>query len=231
MRYYRDRNGAQQLYLTDAEIDQIAEDELRKAGLLPRVDSCRVDIEGLIERHLGAHLDVGATLDADILGTTEFWKGEPPVILINRELTDAAFEVDEFSGTLGRWRATLAHEATHVILHPLLFELNAAQESMFAPAERSEGEIVRCFKRDSSFAGRTNDPREYQANKGMAGLLMPRSVFGQVARDVLPALKLVPAVVEHLARQFEVSRQATRIRLASLGFTSPAGELVAGLFS
>lgn len=230
MRYYRDAKGAQQLFLTDAEIDQIAEDELQKANLMPTPGSGSVDIEDFVEHYLGARLDAGAHLEVDVLGTTEFRRGEPPVIRVNRVLTDAAFEVDEYSGTLGRWRATLAHEATHVLIHPLLFELNPAQEAMFDNDGSSDGDVVLCLKRDTTFAGRSRDPREYQANKGMAALLMPRAVFSQVAREAATA-PLAPRLVEHLARQFEVSRQATRIRLTSLGFLTPEGDLVAGLFA
>jgi hypothetical protein len=223
MRYYRDRWGAQQLYFKDGEIDEIAEDQLRIGGFLPPADAGRVDIEGFVERHLGAHLDVGAELEPDILGTTELRPGEAPVVLVNRQLTDAAFEVDEFSGTLGRWRATVAHEATHVLLHARLFDLNAGQQTMFAGEPTGGEALVRCLKRDGSFGGRAVDPREYQANLGMAALLMPRSIFGAAARSLLDASRAHAAVVEQLARRFEVSRQATRIRLTALGMVLDAG--------
>jgi Zn-dependent peptidase ImmA (M78 family) len=133
-------------------------------------------------------------------------------------LTDAAFEVDEFSGTLGRWRATVAHEATHVLLHARLFDLNADQQTLFASEAADETPLVKCLKRDGSFAGPAVDPREYQANLGMAALLMPRSVFTSVARSLLDAAGAYGSIVEQLARRFAVSRQATRIRLAGLGF-------------
>ncbi len=156
MRWYRDHEGTQQVYLKDAEIDEITEGELRKAGLMPTVDTCRVDIEVFVERHLGAHLDLGAALDDDVLGVTELRRGEPARILINRDLTDSAFEIDEYSGTLGRWRATLAHEGTHVLLHGFLFDLDPDQQSMFAETI-ADDRLVRCYKRDTSFAGRSRD--------------------------------------------------------------------------
>ena len=131
MRWYRDHEGTQQVYLKDAEIDEITEEELRKAGLMPTVDTCRVDIEVFVERHLGAQLDLGAALGDDVLGVTELRGGEPARILINRDLTGSAFEIDEYSGTLGRWRVTVAHEGVHVLLHGLLYELNPNQQTMF----------------------------------------------------------------------------------------------------
>ncbi len=54
MRWYRDTDGVQQLYVKDAQIDEIAESELQRAGLMPSADACRVDIDRFVERHLGA---------------------------------------------------------------------------------------------------------------------------------------------------------------------------------
>jgi hypothetical protein len=192
---------------------------------MPSSADCRVDIEAFVEQYLGATLDVGAGLDDDVLGVTQFARGERPTILVNRDLTDAAFEVDEYSGTLGRWRATLAHEATHVMLHAMLFELNADQRTMFGDATAEPDRT--CYKRDGSFGYRARDPREFQANKGMAGLLMPRAVFGEAARNLVDRTTPVE-LVERLAREFEVSRQATRIRLSALGFLGT--DVTAGLF-
>jgi hypothetical protein len=230
MRFYRDRDGAQQLFLKDEEIDEITEGELLKAGLMPTVDTCRVDIEGFIERHLGVRLDVGAALDDDVLGVTELRRGEPKRILINRDLTDAALEIDEYSGTLGRWRATLAHEGAHVLLHGLLFDLNADQQALFDEDPAADERVIRCYKRDTSFGGRSRDPREFQANKGMAALLMPRSIFGEAARELVAGKGPVRNVDEQIARRFEVSRQAAQIRLSELGFLSANGAATSGLF-
>ena len=231
MRSYRDKNGLPQRWLTEGEIDDIVEVELRKAGMMPTVDNCRVNIDGFVEHHLRAILDVGATLGADILGVTELRPGEPASILINRELTDAAFEVDEYSGTLGRWRATVAHEGSHVLLHRPLFELNFEQQSLFVDVAIADDPVIRCYKRETSFGGRSTDPREWQANKGMAALLMPRSVFGEAARIAVSTNVSTLAIVEGLARRFETSREATRIRLSTLGFLDAQGAPTAGLFS
>jgi hypothetical protein len=231
VRSYRDKNGLRQRWLTEGEIDDIVEGELGKAGLMPTIDNCRVNIDGFVEHHLQAFLDVGATLDADVLGVTELRPGEPARILINRELTDAACEVDEYSGTLGRWRATVAHEGSHVLLHRPLFELNVDQQSLFGDDVIVDDPVIRCYKRETSFGGRSTDPREWQANKGMAALLMPRSVFGEAARIAVSTNASALAIVEGLARRFEVSREATRIRLSTLGFLDAQGAPTAGIFS
>jgi hypothetical protein len=229
IRWYRAADGSPQVYIKDSTIEEIAEVELYRAGLLPKDDQAVVDIEGFIERHLGANLDVGAELDADVLGLTELRAGSKAQVRINRDLTNAAVEVDVYSGTLGRWRATLAHEAAHVMLHSFLFELNADQETLFDNEPADQARLFRCLKREVVFAGRGGrDPREVQANKGMAALLMPRTLFGAQAREAAPTVT-VDELVDQLARLFEVSRQATRIRLGTLGFIEPDGTYVTGI--
>jgi hypothetical protein len=230
MRWYRAADGSQQLYLKDATIEDIAESELRAAHLMPATASPVVDIEAFIERHLKAILDAGASLEPTILGLTELRAGEPPRVLINRDLTDAAVEEDGFSGSLGRWRATLAHEASHVLLHRFLFELNTDQTTMFEGPEPESAHLFRCLKREVNFGARPGDPREVQANKGMAALLMPRTLYGEIARSAVSA-RTELELIEELARTFQVSRQATRIRLQTLGFLEHDGRYVLGLLS
>jgi IrrE N-terminal-like domain len=229
MRFYRGQDGSQQFFIKDAALDDLAESELARARLLPTAAAPAVDIEAFIERYLGALLDEGAELESTVLGLTELQVGRPPRVLINRDLSDAAFEEDPGSGTLGRWRATLAHEATHVMIHRVLFELNADQGTLFG--DDGAATMFRCLKREVAFAARPRDPRETQANKGMAGLLMPRTLFGQFARDGRRDSRNEPELIEDLARTFQVSRQAARIRLQSLGFLEPDGTYVKGLMS
>jgi hypothetical protein len=230
MRWYRAKDGSKQLFIRDATLEEIAESELRRANLMPTADRPVVDIETFIERHLGADLDAGATLEPGILGLTELRAGAKPRVIVNRDLTDAAVEVDTYSGTLGRWRATLAHEAAHVLLHGYLFELNADQTTLFSDTvAESEQRLFRCLKREVLFISRSGrDPREVQANKGMAALLMPRSLFGAMSRDGASGMTEAE-LTDSLARAFEVSRQAARIRLGTLGFLEPDGRYVVGI--
>jgi hypothetical protein len=166
-----------------------------------------------------------------ILGVTEFIAGEQPLIRINQDLTGSALDEDETpSGILGRWRATLAHEASHVLLHSALFVHNTNQLSLFADDEEGEpapSRLFRSLKRDVSFANRGADWREVQANKGMAALLMPKVIFLKVcdreveripftARPLLLDNPEVRALVVRLSELFQVSRQAAAIRLETL---------------
>lgn len=225
MKSYKHRSGEQRLWFQEDEIETIAEDELRNAGLYPTPDNPVTDLERFVQRHLGADFDQFAALSPEVLGQTEFVPGKPPAIRINGDLTGSAFEDDDpLPWTKGRWRATVAHEAGHVLLHRGLFEVNLSQGELFCAGTQASS-LMRCLKRDVGYRSATSDWREVQANKAMAALLMPRGLLRQVAL-AHPALQGIAndvggdsstdVVVGDLARAFEVSKQAASIRLGTL---------------
>lgn len=224
MRTTRGPDGRDRLWFDGDEIERIMEAELRKASLLPDAAKPEVDIERFIEKHLRAHLDQYAVLEPSVLGLTEFVAGKPPKVSINKTLTGSALDEDESApGMLGRYRATLAHEAAHILLHRCLFEFAIGNMSLFEQPTKT-ATLQRCLKRDASFR-RVTDWREFQANEGMAALLMPRTIFTSVARThierVFPGRIDIPdgqglRVVPFLANAFSVSRQAATIRLTTL---------------
>ena len=207
-------------------------DELQRASLLPDPDQAdlSVDVEAFVETHLGLSLDVGAYLDAEVLGVTEFVPGRHPKISINRDLTGSALDSEDAPvGLTGRWRATVAHEASHVVLHRVLFEVDQRQNSLFQRLGHSDQpeHLMRCLKRDVSFQDGPSDWKEVQANMGMAALLMPKPVFAAAYDQEAERLKTTERpiaqgssrhewLVGRLARRFTVSRQAARIRLTTL---------------
>lgn len=81
------------------------------------------------------------------------------------------------------------------------------------------------------------DWREWQANRGMGALLMPRRIFNTLAIQRMNAHKVATLVVgsatadaitADLADLFQVSKKAAAIRLQTLGLAHPAhssGEL------
>lgn len=238
MRWYRGDAGDQRLWFEPDEIETIIEDELRRAEQMPTVDHPVADLERFVEHHLGSPLDQYADLAPDVLGVTEFRRGQPPLVSINRDLTGSALDGDDSPpGLRGRWRATVAHEATHVVLHRVLFELDEHQGSLFPePAASRDSSLMRCLKRDVGYGTSVRDWREIQANRGMAAMLMPRRVFERIARRELVALgvsrsglraddAVVTDLVRRLAERFEVSRQAASIRLGTLGFVGGAQTL------
>lgn len=237
MKWYRGRDGSERLWLDTDQIESMMDDEITKAQLFPTVETPTVDIETFIYRHLRARMDQYADLDPTVLGMTEFYVDAPPKIFINRDLTGAVDDDDSPPGLVGRWRATLAHEAVHVVLHRVLFEMPENQGRLFnvdpLPEDQTQ-RLLRCLKRDVLFRNGGNDWREVQANLGMAALLMPRAVFRTVANEEIKRLglssrevRLGSSTAEMLAAQvavrFTVSRQAALIRFETLGIVSPAG--------
>ena len=243
MKEYRSATGERRLWFEEDEIEWIMEDELRKAALFPCLADPVVDLESLLEVHLGVKLDVHAILDEEELGVTEFLGGRKPLVSINKDLTSRAETEEAPSGILGRWRATMAHEAGHVVLHRALVEVPFEQGSFFAETAKEPGRsLFRCLKRDVSFRRGNYDWKEVQANRGMAALLMPASVFRELVLDIVKADKSVDLCLQmpetgsmefsdlllHLSKRCEVSREAARIRLESLGLVRISEETMFG---
>jgi hypothetical protein len=238
MKRYRDnKTGEERLWFVDDEIETIAENELTKAGLLPTLDSPVVNVERFVETYLNVQFDPYATLPADTLGQTDFRIGDRPLVKINADLTGAALDDDDSPlGLQGRWRATVAHEGCHVILHRCLFNLNASQGSLFDSDEQAESQpmrLQRCLKRDVAYARAVSDWREVQANQGMAALLMPKPVFLAACRSEFATLgverinqrtALADTLARKMAELFQVSRQAAAIRLGTLKVLAVPGQ-------
>jgi hypothetical protein len=210
------------------------EDALRESGLLPTEDNPTVDIERFIQS-LRIRMDQYADLDPSVLGLTEFYSNQPPKILINRDLTGAIDDDSTPPGILGRWRATMAHEASHVVMHRMLFEASQNQQGLFpTEPEKESHQLMRCLKQAVLFrGGGVSDWREVQANMGMAALLMPQRLFLELASGVIKKLHLsgtdltvgsatAAAVSTEMAVFFSVSKQAAAIRLETLGIVAPA---------
>lgn len=234
MKQVRARDGQVRLWFEDGEIDTIVERELNLSGLMPTRLNPVVDIERFVEQHLGVAMDQYAELDAEVLGVTSFVGGRRPSIDINKDLTGAAIDrEDPFLGVLGRWRATIAHEAGHVLLHTVLFAQSSANLDLFAARDLETSGTQRCLKRDLGSSG-SADWREFQANQAMASLLMPRSLFAEVVRSLLdeafpghrgPASEEMLTTLSLTAAQtFKVSRQAARIRIIGLKLVSVSGQ-------
>lgn len=234
MREYRTRSGSRAIWLSEEENETIVDEELRKAGMFPTVANPVVDVEGILEQYLCVKLDQHAPLEPSVLGVTEFFAGAQPKVSINRDLTGAMEEGGEAS-VLGRWRATLAHEASHVILHRAVFELDERQQDMFGRLESSSSsqKLMRCLKRNVFFRSGGSEWHEIQANRGMAAMLMPKEVFRAAAIAAKEKMngssrgelgygdKLASA----LAERFKVSRQAAAIRLSTLGIVTQPNQL------
>jgi IrrE N-terminal-like domain len=220
MKMYRGPEGDERIWFEPAEIENIMEDELHRAGLWPTQGAPAVDVEAFIEGHLKASLDQYADLDRAVLGLTEFRQGVSPLVRINRDLTGSAMDAEWCPpGIHGRWRATLAHEACHVVLHRMLVEVNPDQTALFEEHGRA-ALLLRCLKREVTYRSGGRNWREVQANRGMAALLMPKPLFLRAANEELHSGRRngFDGATRRLAARFAVSKEATGIRLTTLGF-------------
>lgn len=236
--YKCSKTGEQKLWFKPGEIDDWMEAELRKAGLYPSTDKPQVDI-GTFVAGLDVDLDEYCPLPETVLGKTEFEAGKRTKVLINRALTMVAVDdSDAAQWVRSKWRMTMAHEATHVLLHKSLFPSDARQQSLFAldddNSDSGSNRHYQCLERNLDRGG--PDWREVQANKGMAALLMPKALFlslCQSERERLfngskPILKESSEAVRlarALSELFDVSVQSVQIRLEELGIFATPGQI------
>lgn len=237
MQWYSGPEGDQRIWYEPEDIEQIATEQLRRAELMPTLDDPVTDVERLIEVHLHAELDLYADLPDGVLGLTQFPARGAPKVLIDRALTEARDADGASAGVVGRWRATLAHEASHIFLHRYLFDPDMAQlTGRSGVAAPNEGGLMRCLHRDISptmadwsSVRRRSDWREVQANRAMAALLMPRRIFRRLALREMRELGLgappvaapdVEDLTTVLAGLLQVSVQAARIRLETEGLVA-----------
>lgn len=232
MQWYTSRDGDRRLWIAEDEIERICDARLRKAGLMPTLEEPVTNLESLIEGHLGADLDQYAALPDGVLGASWFDADGRVRVDIAATLTADADEYGDATGPRGRWRSTLAHEGAHVILHKRLFE-QSGDRIQGALARSVPMASIPCLLREivvdttaPNVQPTGSDWREVQANKGMAALLMPRTLFKRIAlsymserRGMSGAFAVIARddLVDRLADTFQASKQAVRIRLHTLG--------------
>lgn len=85
------------------EIENVVEDELCRAGLMPTLSKPVTDLDTFVEGHLRCQLDQYRPLPDEVLGVTEFFKSKQPEISLNRDLTGSALDDEDApQGVRGR---------------------------------------------------------------------------------------------------------------------------------
>ena len=209
MRELRDPAGRMpyRLWYDEREIDTIMEDELRRSGT-PRIGQAAVDVDAFIENYLRITPDY-VDLPPGVQGATDFSRDGSVRMRISAALAERAGRQEP--GAEHLIRTTLAHEAAHVELHRVLF-LKQSEELFSGQPTRKES----C--RDIRQVGRgyTGEWWEWQANRGMAALLMPRSEIIDIAGPLTGAALRDGKLVQIIARRFQVSTQAACLRLEQI---------------
>jgi hypothetical protein len=220
-----------QLRFDDHEFESMMDEMRGRAG-----DGCfatgkGVDVELVLLRAVGAEADY-VDLPTNILGRTIFEADGSVRIEISRALSDEA-EIDCIARR--RLRTTLAHECGHVVCHRSLFIEDTESLSLFPAPPTSTHSATRqpmmCRSEGIGGAGYRGEWWEFQANRCMAALLLPRRMVGDSVRRRLADGGFRTAedcirrgsgqrLVEELADEYDVSPTATLYRLQQLGFIS-----------
>ena len=219
-------------YFTDDEMERTATEELRAASLLPSSPE-PIRIERFVEKRFGLACVRYEPLEGGILGYTEFGPKGVEAIIVSRALSEEGSRVAE-----RRINTTLAHEAGHGLLHAYLFILDSFPRSLFENA--ADVTPTRMLCRDELLEPerpRRYDGRwwEFQANRMMGALLLPRPLVriclqdllaedGMLGPESLPE-RAKPAAVRRLSDVFEVNPVVARIRIATLYPAKDPGQL------
>jgi len=232
MKTFRGQSGplSERPHFEPGEIDRICVDELRKAGCYPDAPG-PVRIDRFVEKRFGV-VPQYEDLPDGVLGYTRFGKQGVEGIVISTALDADSSKVAE-----RRVRTTLAHEAGHGLLHAYLFALDDQALTLFDAESRSKDQVL-C--RDVQGEGQKRpgyDGRwwEFQANRAIGGLLMPRRlVEAALGPYLVPTGSLGVVTLEQgrsaeteraLAEVFEVNPVVARIRIGDLYPPQEAGQL------
>ncbi len=215
-------------YYTDQEIESICSDELNRVGLFPTSPQ-PVRIDRFVEKRFGV-VPSYEDLPEGILGFTKFGHNGVQAIVVSRQLSEDASNVTE-----RRVSTTLAHESGHGLLHMHLFALEqrGLAPRLFGHGLDRDGQKILC--RPDGVQGTRGESRtinydgrwwEYQANRAIGALLLPRTLALQALEFLLEghgALGLKTLSAERretaalaLVDTFDVNPIVARIRLEDL---------------
>jgi hypothetical protein len=214
---------ARRPHFSNEEFETICSDELESVGLLPKNPE-PIRIDRFIEKRFGISHEY-EDLPQPFLGVTIFGERGVERILVARRLDEEGTLVSQ-----RRARTTLAHEAGHGLLHTHLFSLDSCDPPLFGDFSDPSAPRVLCkidLAEASGHAARyEGDWAEFQANRAMAALVLPRGLVqsatapylvsvGTLGRKELGRDRSDEAALA-LAEIFDVNPIAVRFRLEHL---------------
>jgi len=227
--WFVDKSGRfpQRLFLRPEEIDRDCERIVQR--LLQerhgRIDLpiSTEDLVVLVEEHcesIDHYADVSGE-GSDVEGMTCFAPDARPTIHISHILSNAPRREN-------RLRTTLAHEFGHAFYHRAVFDqVFQAPPNMF---ERTRAEPRTVCKRANMTETAEFDWLEWQAGYVSGAVLMPATQIRRFAVDLLRdagvhgtaviGTHIADAVEQEAMAQFQVSREAARVRMRKLGLLS-----------
>lgn len=221
MRRLRSKSGPfdQRPYFKLRQIEEICSEALKEVNLYPSSPEA-IRIDRFIEKKFKVKVEYEDLPDG-VLGFTRFGKDGVEAVIVAITL-DGGDKVAE-----RRLRSTLAHEGGHGLLHTKLFHLGEKPACLF----EDEDKTPRILCRDVTDGPRPKpayDGRwwEFQANKAIGGLLLPRPLVeealaklcleaGLLGQRVLPPEKREAAARE-ISYVFDVNPAVARLRLEDI---------------
>jgi hypothetical protein len=214
-------------FYSDADVETICSDELSKLGLLPNQPQ-PIRVDRFVERRFvtPSYEDLGEA----ILGLTKFSAKGVAEIIVSIRLDAEGSTVSE-----RRIRTTLAHEGGHGLLHTHLFALESDKRPLFGDFSEPKKPKVLC--RDEKMPGTQYGGEwwEFQANKAMGCLLMPKRLVDVAVEPYLTeqgrlGLRALDQsgrqkAVRELAEVFDVNPVVVRIRIDQLYPEMSGGQL------
>jgi len=225
VKVFSNRGGVfkQTLFFKPKEMDAMCVQALSEAGLLP-AEPQLIRIERFVEKHFECAVAYEEVLEG-VLGCTVFEKnGAVKLVAVSPSIDDGTE-----SGTR-RTRSTLEHEGGHCLMHPTLFMETESQMSFGGAHENLDfrERRVLCRAGDVAAKAKRYDGRwwEYQANRAIGGLLLPRKLVEACVDPLLEAsgglgLRSLPEdrrneAERSVASVFDVNPVVARIRLSEM---------------
>ena len=178
MKTYRAKSGPfqERPYYSDADIENMCADELRAVSLYPATPN-PIRIDRFLEKRFNV-VPSYEELGDGILGLTVFGRKGVKAILVSRTL-----EEEGTPSAKRRVRTTLAHEGGHCLFHAHLFAISSQKQPLFGDFTDPEAPKILC--RDEGEVTTTYKGQwwEFQANKAIGALLMPKSLVVAALKD------------------------------------------------
>jgi Zn-dependent peptidase ImmA (M78 family) len=166
-------------FFKNGEIEDLCLNELKKVNLLPSEPS-PIRIDRFIEKRFKITHDY-QDMDEGILGYTKFSPKGVEEVHISRSLDEEGTD-----SANRRIRTTLAHEAGHGLLHAYLFTLGKSNKVLFDETQPDEPKILCRDIIGTSVPKKYNGQWwEYQANKAMVALLLPKILVQKLMNQFL----------------------------------------------
>lgn len=205
-------------YFKEETIEMICLDALRGVNLLPE-EPGPVRVDRFIEKHFKVTPRY-ELLEDGVLGLTVFGKAGVKDVVVSSEIDEGGSVASE-----RLVRSTLAHEAGHGLFHTHLFAFAESSKPLFG--DHSDPAMPKVLCRDVN-AGRGRKGYngawwEFQANKAIGALLMPRHLVEAAVEDFTTASGLLglrefdhartPEAIRLLMETFNVNAPVAAIRL------------------